>query len=48
MRLNARLGVIWSDPVNLRDLWLVVVAFVFFRGQNQQQSEQFNRRLISL
>jgi hypothetical protein len=31
----------WSDPVNLRDLWVWSLLLLWFRGQNQQQSGQF-------
>ena len=40
--VNERFGLIWSDRVNLRDLWVCfVVAFVVSRRQSEQQSEQF-------
>jgi hypothetical protein len=36
-------GLIWSDRVNLCDLWVfVVVVFVVVRGQSEQQSGQFS------
>ena len=41
-RLDECIVLIWSDRVNLRDLWVVVVvAFVVFRGQSEQQPGQF-------
>jgi hypothetical protein len=41
--LDERIGLIWSDRVNLRiDGFVVVVVFVVVRGQSEQQSGQFS------
>jgi hypothetical protein len=41
--LETCIGLIWSDRVNLCDLWVfVVVVFVVVRGQSEQQSGQFS------
>ena len=40
--LDERISLIWSDRVNLRGPgFVVVVGFVVFRGQSEQQSVQF-------
>ena len=41
-RFNERFGLIWSDRVNLAIRGVVVVDFVVFRGQSEQQSQQFS------
>ena len=46
---NERIGLIWSDPVNLRDLrvcWSLLLCF--FEDKTSSSRSSFKRRLISL